>query len=235
MLLGLRISGVSDVCGAFFGTVLGEDLCAGLADGFVASRPRLSQQGFELGEDLLDRIEIGRVFRQEDEASADIADRRPHDLSLMRAEIVEDHDVARLQCRDEELFEIGAEALAVDRPVEQAGRFDAVLAERGEESRGLPAAMRNLIDETLALRGPAAKPCHVGLRPRLIDEHQPPGINEPLIGSPSFAVAAYVPALLLARDKRLFLTVRPILRKKRLIIEVSALTPRSAKRRPHSA
>jgi hypothetical protein len=46
-------------------------------------------------------------------------------------------------------------------------------------------------------------------------------------------VAAYVPAILLARDKRLFLTVTPILRKKRLIIEVSALTPRSAKRRSH--
>jgi hypothetical protein len=26
-----------DVCGAFFGSVLGEDPCAGLADGFVAS------------------------------------------------------------------------------------------------------------------------------------------------------------------------------------------------------
>jgi hypothetical protein len=39
-----------------------------MGDSFVASRSDLSQQGFELGEDLLDRIEVGRVFRQEDEA-----------------------------------------------------------------------------------------------------------------------------------------------------------------------
>jgi hypothetical protein len=44
-------------------------------------------------------------------------------------------------------------------------------------------------------------------------------------------VATYVRAVLLACDKGLFLTVGPIRRKKRLIIEVSALTPRSAERR----
>ena len=71
--------------------------------------------------------------------------------------------------------------------------------------------------------------------PGLVDEDQPPGIDEPLIGSPSFAVATYVRAILLARDKGLFLTVTPIRRKKRLIIEVSALTPRSAERRSQSA
>jgi hypothetical protein len=63
------------------------------------------------------------------------------------AEVVEDHDVARLKRRDEKLFDIGVEALAIDGPVEQAGRFDAVVAQRGEESRGPPAAMRNLVDE----------------------------------------------------------------------------------------
>src|ERR1700727_3299499 len=71
--------------------------------------------------------------------------------------------------------------------------------------------------------------------PGFIDEDQPPWINEPLIGSPSFAVATYVRAILLACDKGLFLTVTPIRRKKRLIIEVSALTPRSAERRSQRA
>ena len=65
LLLGLRVSGVSDVCGAFCGRVLGEDLSAGVGDGSIASRSRLSQQGFELCEGLLDRIEIGRVFRED--------------------------------------------------------------------------------------------------------------------------------------------------------------------------
>ena len=87
----------------------------------------------------------------------------------------------------------------------------------------------------LSLRRPAAKPCHVGLGPGLIDEDQTPGINAPLVGAPARAMAAYVRAILLARDEGLFLTVTPILRKKRLIIEVSALTRRSAKKRSQRA
>ena len=69
----------------------------------------------------------------------------------------------------------------------------------------------------------------------LIDEDQTPGINAPLVGAPARAMAAYVRAILFTRDEGLFLTVTPILRKKRLIIEVSALTPRSADRRSHRA
>ena len=95
--MALRISGVPDVCGAFFGRVMSENLGAGIGYSFVASRSRLSQQGFELGEDLLDGIEVGRVFGQEDEARADLPDRPPHGLPFMRAEVIEDHDVARLE------------------------------------------------------------------------------------------------------------------------------------------
>jgi hypothetical protein len=150
LLLGLRISCVHDVCSAFGGRVLGEDFTAGVVDRLVASRFRLSRQSFELGEDLLDGVEVGGVFRQEHEAGSDIADRLPHRLSFVGAEIVEDHDVARRQRWDEELFDIRVEALAVDGPVELAGRVDAVVAQGGEESRGLPFALRDLVDEALA-------------------------------------------------------------------------------------
>jgi hypothetical protein len=93
--LALPVSCVLEVCGAFGGRVLGEDFAAGVEDRLVASRFRLSQEGFELGEDLLDGVEVGGVFRQEDEAGSDIPDRLAHRLSLVGAEIVEDHDVAR--------------------------------------------------------------------------------------------------------------------------------------------
>ena len=74
-------------------------------------------------------------------------------LCLVGAEVVEDDDVARLEGRNEELFDIGAEAFAVDGPVEQAGRVDAVVAQGGKESRGLPAAMRNLCDPLIPTNG----------------------------------------------------------------------------------
>jgi hypothetical protein len=129
LLLGLRVSCVLEVCGAFGGRVLGEDFAAGVGDGFVSSRSDLSEQGLKLGEDLLDRIEIGRVFRQEYKARPDVADRLPHRFSLVRAEIIEDHDVARLEGRDEKLLDIGAKALAIDRSVEQAGRIRSAFSE----------------------------------------------------------------------------------------------------------
>jgi hypothetical protein len=220
---------------AYSSGLLGEDFAAGVGDRFVASRSRLAQQSFELGEHLLDGVEVGRVFGQKDETSPDIADRSSHGLSLVGAEIVEDHDVAQLEGGCEELFDIGVEALAVDGPVEQAWRVNAVVAEGREESRGLPLALRDLVDEALSPWRLAAKPGHIGLRPGFIDEDEPPGVGEALIGSPSFAVAADVRAILLACDKGLFLTVTPIRRKKRLIIDVSALTPRSAERRSQRA
>src|ERR1700733_4079517 len=104
--------------------------------------------------DLLDRVEIGGVFGQEDEAGSDSSDGLPHLLALVGAEIVEDDDVARLEGRCEELLDIGAEAFAVNGAVEQAGRIDAVIAQGGKKRRGLPAAMRNLVDEALSFRRP---------------------------------------------------------------------------------
>jgi hypothetical protein len=68
----------------------------------------------------------------------------------------------------------------------------------------LPLVVRDLVDEPLAPRRPAAQAGHIGLGPGFIDEDQPPGVDEPLIGSPSFAVATYVRAILLACDKGLF-------------------------------
>jgi len=121
VLLGLRVSCVLEVCGAFGGRVLGEDFAAGVGDRLVASGSRLSQQSFELGEDLLDGVEVGGVFRQEDEAGSDIPDRLAHRLSLVGAEIVEDHDVARLQRRDEELFDIGVEGSPLMGPSNRQG------------------------------------------------------------------------------------------------------------------
>src|SRR5206468_2396001 len=103
--------------------------------------------------------------------------------------------------RDEELLDIGVKALAIDRSIEQAGRVNPILAKSGKERRGLPAALRDLVDEALSLRRPAAKPGHVGLCPGLIDEDQTPGIDEPLIGAPARSMAAYVRAILLARDE----------------------------------
>ena len=93
-----------EVCGAFGGRVLGEDFAAGIGDGFVTScRPGLSQQEFlNLAKACSIGSRSGEYFTaKKDEASPDIADRSSHGLSLVGAEIVEDHDVAWLERRHE--------------------------------------------------------------------------------------------------------------------------------------
>ena len=145
----------------------------------------------------------------------------------MGAQIVEDYDVARLPRRHEELFDIGLEALAVNGPVEQAGRFDAVVAQRGEESRGLPLALRDRVDEPLSLGAQPRRRVMLvfvqSLPPRrgVIDEDQPPGVDA---RPDRFAIVcggALYPGDPTRARRGSFLSVT-IRRKKRLIIEVSA-------------
>ena len=99
-----------------------------MADSVLGSGGGFSQQVLELGEDLLDRIEVGRVFRQEEELGASRSDRPSNRCAFVAAEIVHDDDIARLKLRDENLLNIGAEAFAVDWAVEQARCSEAVTA-----------------------------------------------------------------------------------------------------------
>ena len=49
---------------------------------------------FELGEDLLDRVEIGAIGREEEQPCAGSPDRGANGLALVAAEIVENDNVA---------------------------------------------------------------------------------------------------------------------------------------------
>ena len=190
-------------------------------------RPDLSEQGLELCEDLLDGVEVGGVFRQEHQAGSDILDRLAH-LPLWDPRLSRMTTSPGFQRRHEELIDIGAETLAVDGSVKQAGRVDAVVAQGGEERRGLPLALRDVVDEALSIRRPAALHCDVVIRQGFIDEDQTTWINVPLVERASAMRWRLMSWRSCSRATRVFLTVTPILRKKRLIIEVSALTPRSA-------
>ena len=103
--------------------------------GLNGARVGLAQQGLELGEDLRDRVEIGRVARQEEQLGAGAADQAAHRLALVTAEIVHDDDIAGAAGWHQELLEISAKAGAVDRAVDDAGRGDAVVAQRRQKGQ----------------------------------------------------------------------------------------------------
>ena len=186
-----------------------EDVADRLADGFDAAPCSLSQPVLELGEELLDRIEVGRVFRQEEALGAGLSDGRPHGLALVRAEIVHDDDVAGLEGGHEHGLDIEAEALAVDRPVDEPWRGDGIVAQCSQERHGLPVAVLHLGLDAFPDRRPAVERRHVGLGPGLVDEHQAGRIDAVLIEKPLRPPARHVWTLLLGRDQRLFLSDRP--------------------------
>ena len=122
----------------------------------------------------------------------------------MAAEIVHDDDVAGLENGNELLLDIGAEAFAVDRSVEDARGGEPVAAQRAEEGQRAPVAVRRKAAQALALRPPAAQRGHVGLDPGLVDEDQAPGIEAGLPGPPALPPARDVGAGLLKGEQRFF-------------------------------
>ena len=113
----------------------GADVTPGVLDGSLLGH---SHPVLDLGESLLDGVEIGRVWRQEPEPGSGGPDHLPDFGRLMRSEIVHDDDIAGDQRRHEQLLDIGTETLAVDRPVEDARRRQPVAAQGAEACLSVP-------------------------------------------------------------------------------------------------
>lgn len=183
------ITGVFEIVCAFGRGKEVEEITGLPPCGLDGSGRCVAHQMLELGEDLLDRIEIGTVGRQEQQVRADGTDRLASCFAFVGAEIVEDNDVALGQGRDQNLFHIGCEDIAVDRPVDHPWRVDAVMAQGSDEREGLPVPEWHARIEPLSARAPAAQGGHVGLDPRLVEENQASGINPALIGLPTRPLA----------------------------------------------
>ena len=179
--------------------------CADLAPGRLdCALVGLAQEGLELGEDLLDGIEVGTVGRKKEQLGADGSDEAADGLALVATEIIDDDDVARAERWQKHLLDIGQEAAAIDRTVDDAGGIDPIASEGCQESHGPPAALRHLGEQPLPARCPAAQARHVGLGPGLVDEDQPRRIKLALVGLPASALVRDVWTILLGGEQRFF-------------------------------
>jgi len=95
----------------------------------------------ELGEDLRDRVEIGAGSGQEDQMSANGADGGSGRLALVRAKIVQDHDISLCERGDEQLVDIGCQEIAVDRFIDHPWRIDTIMTKCGDEGQRFPVPM----------------------------------------------------------------------------------------------
>ena len=126
----------------------------------------------EFGEDLFDGVQVGRIFWQEDQLCAGRSDEPANGFAFMAAQIVHDDDVTGTKRRDEELGDIGLKSLAIDWTLDKPWGVDAVVAQRRQEGRCVPVAVRDLGRKPDAERCPSAQRRHVGLGPGLVDEDQ---------------------------------------------------------------
>ena len=158
----------------------------------------------DLGEDLLDGVEIGRLGRQKRELCAGIEDRCSNRLGAVASQIIEDNDVAWPQRGDQELLDVGAENHSVDRAIDDARLGQSADPEGGEKRQRVPAPIGSKAGETLALGAPAPDRSHIGLDPGLINEHEPRRVEMAARPFPAFTPPDDVRPVLLGREERFF-------------------------------
>jgi len=173
----------------------------GCVDGSLSG---FAEEQLELGEDLLDRVQIGRIGRQEEELRADRPDGRANGCALVASQIVHDDDVAGLERRHEELLDPGGEALAVDWSIEDARRIDPIMPQSGQEGERTPFTERCSGDQLLPTRRPAPDRRHVRLRPGLIDEDEAARVKPTLILLPLCPPSRDLRPQLLDGEQRFF-------------------------------
>ena len=78
------------------------------------------------------------------------ADGEANGAALMAAEVVHDDNIAGREDRDENLLDISAEAHAIDRSVDDAGRGEPVATQPRQEREGSPSPEGRFGDEAFA-------------------------------------------------------------------------------------
>ena len=144
---------------------------AGLADdGLECGEAQLD--GVECGEAQLDGVEVGAVGREEAQRRADGFSGVAHAVDFVSGEIVGNHDVAGLQRRHEDLFDVGEEADPVHRAIQDAWSGQPRHPQRGDEGAAFPPTLRRVIGDPLAARAAPIPPQEIGGDPAFIEKDE---------------------------------------------------------------
>ena len=153
----------------------------------------MAEQGFELGEDLFNRVEVGGVGRQEAQRGPHPLNGGPHGGTLVAAQIVHNDDIARRERWQQTLFDIGQEAGTVHRAIEDTRSRKSVVVQRRHEGQRLPVTVGPGRAQPLAPGAAAMTAGHVRLGPGLIEEHEPARIKLALRALPHEATTGRSP------------------------------------------
>ena len=165
---------------------------------------RVAEQGFEFGEDLFNRVEIGGVGRQEAQRGPHPFNGGPHGRTLMAAQIVQNDDIARSKRWQQTLFDISQEAGSVDRAIKDTRRGNTIVAQRRHEGQGVPVPVGAGRAQPLAAETAAMTTGHVRLSPGLIEEDEAARTKSALRVPPPLAVLRDVRPILLGGCEAFF-------------------------------
>ena len=183
------------------------DVSDGAPEGVEGARLGLSEVCFELGEDFLDRVEVGGVGRQEQEPGAPLLEAGGGPWAFVDGEIVEDDDVALVQGRGELGLDVEIERGPVHGLVDDPGRGQAMAAQAGDEGLRAPVAEGRRGGQSGSLAAATAQAGHLGGEAGLVEE------NEAVAGHPHQrltlrlpdpTVLTHVGAFLLGRHQGFF-------------------------------
>lgn len=194
-----------EVRGAFSGAEVPERGREEPTDRLKGARTSGAKEGLQFREGLFDRIEVRAVGWQKLEPGPDLFDGRPDFRLLVDVEIVHDDDVAGPQRRHQDLFDVREKTRLVDRPVEDAGRGEAVQAQGGEDRMRLPVPEGRAIDESRAPRTPSVEPQEIGRHAAFIEKHVARRVNRRDQGAPGDSGGDDIGPRLFSRANAFFL------------------------------
>ena len=131
-----------------------------------------ANEGLELREAELDGIEVRAVGWQVPEGGPGGLEGALDAGDLVGPEIVGNDDVAGLQGRHQDLVDVGAEALAIDRAVEDPRCGQPRDPQRGEKRAGLPAPAGGVVVDARATWCPAVPPKQIGGDAGFVQTHE---------------------------------------------------------------
>jgi len=158
----------------------------------------------QFAEGQLDRVEVGRIWRQVKQHRTGSFDRLLNTGNLMHREIVHRDDVAAFERWNKTSFHISKKHRPIHRTVKHERCSHPAQAQTGHKGDRFPMAVRRIADQPFAAGTAATKPHHLGVRAGFVDKHQFCGVKQALLAHPTAAGADHIGALLLRRIQSFF-------------------------------
>lgn len=163
-----------------------------------------AQHRLQFGEHLLDRIEIGAVWREIEQLRPRLLDGLAHTGDLVGRKVVHDDHIARSQGGRQALLHVGEEGLSVHGAIQHQRGGQFVMTKTGDERRGFPMPVGRSAGDAFS-PGAAPEPAdHVRGCPGFIQKDQRGGIQLPLLFGPGGAGRCHVRAILLGGAQDFF-------------------------------